>query len=64
VAAAVPEESGSFAERVGAFESGLLRAALEASRFNQRQAAQRLGLTYDQLRHHLKKHGITARAEA
>jgi psp operon transcriptional activator len=65
VAVAVPEEpSGGFAERVGAFESGLLRAALEASRFNQRQAARRLGLTYDQLRHHLKKHGIAARAEA
>jgi psp operon transcriptional activator len=61
--AAVAEEADAgFAERVGAFESGLLRAALEASRFNQRQAAQRLGLTYDQLRHHLKKHGIATRS--
>jgi psp operon transcriptional activator len=55
------ETGASFGERVGAFEAGLLRSALAASRFNQRQAAQRLGLTYDQLRHHLKKHGIAAR---
>jgi psp operon transcriptional activator len=65
MAVAAAEDTGaSFGERVGAFEVGLLRSALAASRFNQRQAAQRLGLTYDQLRHHLKKHGIAARPEA
>jgi len=65
-AVAEPERIGAigFAERVAEFEAGLLREALAASRFNQRQAAQRLGLTYDQLRHHLKKHGIAARAAA
>jgi psp operon transcriptional activator len=64
-AVAAPEQTGAtgFADRVGAFAAGLLRAALTESRFNQRQAAQRLGLTYDQLRHHLKKHGIAARPE-
>jgi transcriptional regulator with AAA-type ATPase domain len=28
------------------------------SQFNQRRTAQALGLTYHQLRHHLKKHGM------
>jgi psp operon transcriptional activator len=47
-----------FAARVRSFEAALLRDALAACRFNQRRTAQHLGLTYDQLRHHLKKHGI------
>ncbi len=29
--------------------------------FNQRRTAAALGLTYDQLRHHLKKHALNAR---
>jgi psp operon transcriptional activator len=49
-----------FLARVRAFEAAQLRDALAASRFNQRRAAERLGLTYDQLRHYLKKHGIAA----
>jgi len=60
---AAGEADVPFGERVRLFEAGLLRDALEASRFNQRQAARRLGLSYDQLRHHLKKHGIVARAQ-
>lgn len=47
-----------FGNAVRAFEHGLLEQALAASRFNQREAAGRLGLTYDQLRHALKKHGL------
>ena len=38
-----------------------LREAMEASRFNQRIAARMLGLTYYQLRHHLKVHGLLAK---
>ena len=49
---------GDFQERVRAFEAGLLRTALEKSRFNQRQTAQALGLGYHQLRGLLKKHGL------
>ncbi|MCW2235688.1 phage shock protein operon transcriptional activator [Azospirillum canadense] len=47
-----------FQEQVRAFEAGLLRTALEKSRFNQRQTAQSLGLGYHQLRGLLKKHGL------
>jgi psp operon transcriptional activator len=52
---------GDFAGRVRSYEAALLREALATSRFNQRRAAQALGLTYDQLRHYLKKHAIAAR---
>lgn len=43
---------------LGAFEKGLIYEALEANRFNQRETAKHLGLTYDQLRHALKKYGL------
>ena len=43
-------------EAVRTLEIWRLRRALEESRFNQRKAAQRLGLTYDQLRACLKKY--------
>jgi psp operon transcriptional activator len=49
-----------FRARVEGFERRLLAAALEACRHNQRAAAGRLGLTYDQLRHQLKKHALPA----
>lgn len=39
-------------------ERRLLAEALEASRFNQKAAARHLSLSYDQLRHALKKHGL------
>jgi psp operon transcriptional activator len=55
-----PQE-GDFIARVRRFEARLLREALAAERFNQRRAAASLGLTYHQLRHYLKKHGIGAR---
>lgn len=53
-----PPASDAFVERVRAFEAGLLRDALAAHRYNQRRAAAALGLSYHQLRHYLKKHGI------
>jgi psp operon transcriptional activator len=49
---------GDFVERVRGYEAKLLSEALAASQFNQRRTAQALGLTYHQLRHHLKKHGL------
>jgi len=36
----------------------ILNRALERHRFNQRATAKALGLSYDQLRHCLKKHGL------
>jgi psp operon transcriptional activator len=55
-----PFEPGDFAARIRRYEATLLREAFAACRFNQRRTAERLGLSYDQLRHYLKKHGIAA----
>ena len=43
---------------VDAHERTIIEHALGRHRWNQRQTATALGLTYDQLRHCLKKHGI------
>ncbi|MBS0254821.1 MAG: phage shock protein operon transcriptional activator [Proteobacteria bacterium] len=43
---------------VEAHERAILEAALGRHRYNQRQTAKSLGLTYDQLRHAMKKHGL------
>lgn len=43
---------------VDAYERSLLADALERHRWNQRRAAAALGLTYDQLRHCIKKHRL------
>jgi len=43
---------------VDAHEQRILKAALARHRYNQRQTAKALGLTYDQLRHCLKKHEL------
>lgn len=58
--AAVESEArdAGFLDRTRAFEARLLREALEASRFNQKHAASRLGLTYYQFRHYLRVHGL------
>jgi psp operon transcriptional activator PspF len=45
-------------ERVAAFERALCRDALERARWNQREAAETLGLTYDQFRHLYRKYGL------
>jgi psp operon transcriptional activator len=47
-----------FAERIRETERTLLEAALRKARYNQRMAADLLGLTYHQLRGKLKKHGL------
>jgi len=45
-----PETDLSFNDAVARFELDLLRKALRSSRYNQRQAAAQLGMTYDQFR--------------
>ncbi len=44
--------------RVEAFERALCKDALERARFNQREAAEMLGLTYDQFRQRYRKYGL------
>ncbi|MBW1933644.1 MAG: AAA family ATPase, partial [Deltaproteobacteria bacterium] len=46
-----------FGEAVRDFEIRLLRSALKEARFNQRQAARTLGLTYHQFRGLYRKYG-------
>ncbi len=43
-------------------EHDLLSQALAAQRYNQRATARQLGLTYDQLRNRLRKHGLLGEA--
>lgn len=45
-------------KRVDAFEAWLCRDALERTRFKQKEAAQLLGLTYDQFRQRYRKYGL------
>jgi DNA-binding NtrC family response regulator len=49
---------GSFKEKVRAYEQSLLLGALKDSKGNQREAAKRLGLSYDQFRHYHKKYEL------
>jgi psp operon transcriptional activator len=46
---------------VDAYERGLIEQALARHRWNQRQTAPVLGLSYDQLRHAMKRHGLIDR---
>jgi psp operon transcriptional activator len=48
-------------QRLADTEVEFINAALERARYNQRLAADLLGLTYDQLRGKLRKHGIAGR---
>ena len=43
---------------VALYEKAILAAALERCRWNQRAAAAALSLTYDQLRHAMKRHAL------
>lgn len=52
------EDARDFKSRVNRFEKDLLQRALAEHRFNQRATAEGLGLTYDQLRHALKRHEL------
>ena len=47
-----------FKSLVARFERELLARALRDNRYNQRQTADALGLTYDQLRHALRRHDL------
>ena len=47
-----------FKAAIAAYERRLLTQALAAARFNQRSCAEALGLSYDQLRHALRRHDL------
>jgi psp operon transcriptional activator len=53
-----PIKIGDFKATTEAFEKALLEQALAEHRYNQRQTAKALNLSYDQLRHSLKKHNL------
>ena len=53
-----PESCADFRLAVAEYEKEILAAALEKCRWNQRAAAQALKLSYDQLRHALKRHEL------
>ncbi|MDV3456997.1 phage shock protein operon transcriptional activator [Sphingomonas sp. HF-S4] len=55
---AVFDGGTDFKSRVNAFERQVLSRALAEHRYNQRSTAEALGLTYDQLRHALKRHEL------
>ena len=50
--------TSDFRASVAEYERSLLQNALEANRFNQRATASALNLSYDQLRHALKRHKL------
>ena len=50
--------TGDFRAAVSAYERALLEDALAKNRFNQRATAAALSLSYDQLRHALKRHKL------
>jgi psp operon transcriptional activator len=53
-----PETCADFRLAVAEYEKAILAAALERCRWNQRAAAAALQLSYDQLRHALKRHEL------
>jgi len=53
-----PATTNDFRSAVAAYECALLEDALRRNRFNQRATAAALGLSYDQLRHALKRHKL------
>ena len=55
---AAATQTGDLRSAVNAYERALLEDALARSRFNQRATATALGLSYDQLRHALKRHKL------
>jgi psp operon transcriptional activator len=59
-----PSGCADFRVAVAEYEKAILAAALEKCRWNQRAAAAALQLSYDQLRHALKRHEILNPAEA
>jgi len=55
---ALPTTTTDFRDSVTAYERALLEDALARNRFNQRATASAIGLSYDQLRHALKRHKL------
>ncbi|MEE4277998.1 MAG: phage shock protein operon transcriptional activator [Halieaceae bacterium] len=55
------DEAPGLREAVEAYERSLLLSALARNEHNQRKAAEDLGLSYDQIRGLVRKHGITGR---
>jgi psp operon transcriptional activator len=53
-----PEECADFRLAVAEYEKAILAAALEKCRWNQRAAAAALSLSYDQLRHAMRRHQL------
>jgi psp operon transcriptional activator len=53
-----PAQCGDLRLAVALYEKAILAAALERCRWNQRAAAAALSLTYDQLRHAMKRHTL------
>jgi psp operon transcriptional activator len=53
-----PDACADFRLAVAEYEKAILAAALEKCRWNQRAAATALSLSYDQLRHALKRHQL------
>jgi psp operon transcriptional activator len=53
-----PPEASDFRSAVAQFEKQLLQQTLDRHRHNQRASAKALGLTYDQIRHALRKHDM------
>jgi transcriptional regulator with GAF, ATPase, and Fis domain len=54
----VDDVRGALPDRVDAFEAWLCKDALERTRYRQKEAAQLLGLSYDQFRQRYKKYGL------
>jgi len=57
------DEIEDLREAVDAHERAIVEHALGRHRWNQRQTAKALGLSYDQLRHCIKKHGLMEETE-
>jgi psp operon transcriptional activator len=53
-----PESVRDLRAAVDSYEKAILENAMARCRFNQKVAADALGLSYDQIRHALKKHGL------
>jgi psp operon transcriptional activator len=53
-----PPRSIQFLRAIAEYEKAILAAALEKCRWNQRAAAAALSLTYDQLRHAMRRHEL------
>jgi psp operon transcriptional activator len=58
-----PDSCADFRLAVAEYEKAILAAALERCRWNQRAAAAALSLSYDQLRHALKRHQLMTATE-